>query len=130
MKKIMVFSLFLILALSVCTHALSAERIHQSASIDYMDEEVIDGIMTGNKVKVGSGYHDVAYYYYNKPSLTAGPTGMFGVSGSISNKVIINHRITFRLNVTYRQQAYVYMGGFSAIDYPRKTAYWGYTIPE
>ena len=128
MKKLMLVTVAVLLLVSLSVSASAGSRISKYATIKHMNEEVVDGVMTGRLIQVGSSSRAVASYQYDAPSLKAYPEGQFGESASISISNLTSSTIYFSLNAQYRQCAYVYMGGFTSMANPVVYGGWSCTV--
>ena len=118
MKKMMKIVVALAMALVTMVSMLScasAETYYHTRSVDKVTEEVIGGVMTGNKIVIGTVQKavgevdcDIDLQEWYRSRKTAQST-LFDVL----TRSFTENSVTWRADIVYYSQVYVYMGSSS-----------------
>lgn len=116
MKKVSRFAFGLVLLLGLTlvfstTSALAVDYYHYR-TVTKVTEEIINGVMTGNRISVGQTSRAIGYVNCSIPTQTwfRSGVGSQGSSYEVLSHSFTSNKVTWRADAVYYTQLYVYQG--------------------
>lgn len=113
MKKILKIFMVLVLTMTILLSASAvAERYDHNRTITKVTEEVVNGVMTGNIISVGTTSRAIGYAQCDIPSQSWYGSGRYSQARSyeVLSHTFSGSTISWRADSVYYTQLYVYLG--------------------